>query len=366
MHQAFSFLRRSLQTRSTVHDSSDAAHRRVQSARVAYRVMAAIQILVQALLWYILWLYPQLLRNAWQGILLQLLPALATWGLWSAIPARACSPTALRLRLLLVPCAMVDGSALLVTLSMLCQLQLPAWPSHGVALGLFFFLYLITLLSGVHGAAYGVNQIRVLLLVLFFGMLLPNGAPDVNRLWPLWGDGFSPLLKASLGGVGSVWGIALLFALPRDALSPHVQDRRSTTLAWGFLPVLLVALWALWTCLAGDWQFSAGLLPKERMIVLTWHGSDLLSFQATTAAWLALLSASLVGNAASAVSLVREALPRLPKFLSTALYLLPALFFCFLPPESALGLLALLLPYRLALCLGVGAAILLVERKRSP
>ncbi len=364
MHQALSFLRRSFQTRSQVHDRADAAQRRAHSLRVACRVMAGVQILVQLLLWYVLWLYPQLLQSAWQGVLAQLLPALATWGLWSAIPARAPSPMALRLRLLLLPCAVVDSAALLETLSMLCQWQLPSWPSYGVALGLFLFVYLITALSGAHGAAYGVNQIRILLLLLFFGMLVPRAQPDVNRLWPLWGGGFPALLQGALGGVGGVWGVALLFALPKSAASPE-GDRRSTTLAWAFLPVLLAALWALGSCLGADWQFSAGLPPKEKMILLTWQGTDLLSLQATTVAWLMLLAASLVGNAASAVTLLEEAV-RLPRFLSAFLYLLPALVFAFLPEEKTLGLLELLLPYRLALSLGAGAAILLAERKRAP
>ncbi len=359
-----SFLRRSAQTRTTIHDASTEDRKRIQSVRIAYRVMVCVQIITQLLLWVVFWLYADISRTSWEAMALQLLPALATWMIWSAIPRRTPSLLSLRLRLLLLPCALIDCCVLLSALSLFCQLQLSSWPSPAVSLGLTIFVFFAVSFGGKHGVAFGINQIRTLILLLFCGILLLRLEPDANNLWPFFGEGPGVMMRAALAGAGGVWGIALLFALPRDATPALPQEKRSSTLAWALLPVVMVCLWTFWLCLCGNWQSDNPLLPKEKMIVLAWRGSDLLMFQLATVSWLLMFIASVVGNTASAVHLLDEAIPRCPRRLVTGLYLLLPLAFTFFPEKQALDVLQLLLPYRMVLALGTGLVTLVVERKR--
>ncbi len=364
MNQVVSFLRRSAQTQHTVKDRTQETQQRMQSIRVAYRLMVCVQMLAQLLLWIVLWLYGDVSLTTWQALFLQVLPGLGLWAVWSGLPQRTPSLAALRLRLLLLPCLLLDGCVLLMSLSLFCQLQLPSWPSHVVSLGLAALLFMTLLFSGQHGVAFGINQIRSFLLVLFVGVVFMDVKPDPDHLWPFWGEGPLVTLLSALAGVGNAWGVSLLFSMPREASPLPTPEKRSSTLPWTLLPILLASLWALWLCLCSTWQPANHLLPKEKMIVLTWRSSDLLSFQFSIVFWMVLLVAALAGNGSSALHLLDEAIPRCPKALAIALYLLPFLVFSFFPAEGALAFLQILLPFRFLLSLGVGLATLLLERKR--
>ncbi len=364
MNAIGAFLRRSAQTKTTVRDEAAEKETRVISLRGAYRSIAMVQMATQLLIWMLLWLYADIHHTSWQAMLLMLVPAALLWLCWAFVPDRAPSVAATRLRLLLLPCLLLDSIILLNLMSLFCQLQLPTWPSHAIVLGLGLFTFANVAFSGRHGIPYGLSPLRWVLALFLVGSLALHGTPRMENLWPLWGFGTESTLRAALVGAGGVWGVALLFAMPREASPPTAKSRKRATLLWALLPIAVVTLWTLYTCALRPWPGSVLLNYKEKMSVLNWYGGTLPLFIFSTIQWLTLLPSSLSANAACATGYLCEAFPKLSKQAGGFLYLAPVVLLSMLPESGTLDFAYQIMPYRLALSAVAGIAITLLERRK--
>lgn len=364
MNSIVARLRKLSQTRTEVHSAASEQSTQVLGLRRAYRMLAAVQVLAQLLLWTVHWLYFDLEYASWQPILLMLVPALSLFFLWGALPVHPASLATRRLRLFLLPCLWLDAGLLFVSLSLLCQLQLSMWPVYAIVVGIAAFTYFTLVLSGRHGVAFGVNLLWWIIPLLVLGTFTFSGEPIWDNLWPILGDGIPQTLQASLLGVGSVWSIALFFVLPRDASVGKLRESKGRLSLYAILPIAIVLLWMFYHAMRGPWLAMNRLEPKESMRILIWSGTNLFTFLFTTVLWFVLLPVSLSSNSACATSLILEAFPRAPKKLVVILYLLPPMLFALLPPTQTLKILQLILPYRFVLSMLVAVGLLILERRQ--
>lgn len=76
------WFRRARQTRSTVTNREEAHRQQRLAACAAYRMLGAIGLIAQLMLWVTLYAYDRLVQTTWQAALLLALPLAGLWALW--------------------------------------------------------------------------------------------------------------------------------------------------------------------------------------------------------------------------------------------------------------------------------------------
>lgn len=341
------------QTRTRVTTPDAQKQQREAGAAAALRAMAAVQLLAQLLLWITFFGYDRTQQTVWQAALLLCAAWLPLYWLWKGAGQSRWLPLAL------LPCLQLDACFALLALSgFIAQLipQYPAWV--GVIVPAAFCL-LSALRAQVRGVAYGTALLRwVLVGLVLLSTVFLRASTRADRLWPLLGEGPAAMALAALGGAGSVWGTALIFALPQQ----HCPQRR---LRWALAPWLLGCVWALWMGFVRPWAAGDALPVAEKMMGLARHAMSVVVYELSGMLWMLLLPLSLCGCAAATEQLVLRALPRLPRWIPLLFSLLPACAVLLWRPDAALRSLEALLPWRAAVALLCGAAMRLMRRKEA-
>lgn len=374
MNTVSSWLKRSARTKTDIHTQAEEKQQRMHSLAASYRLLASVQIFTQLLLWATLWLFEEAVQASWQAMLLQIAPAILLWGLWRALPQRRLQKSSRWIRLLLLPCLWLDATVLFVPFVQFSFRQLLSWSVPWVAVVAGFIWWLTVATSGSHGVAFGVQQFKWLLLAGLALSLLTFSSGDPTRLFPFWARGIPATLQAALGGIGSMWGVALLFIAPRDARPLHESDYGQTKRGLRRMDpslICLAACWLLamvcvfWLVLCAPIGQTADAGVGEKLFVMAWRSSGVILFQISIMFWLFLLPCALAGTASFATMLVEEAMPRPPRALTSLLFVLVPVALSFLPSEAVMQVVRVALPWRLVPAVLCGGIILLVERRRK-
>jgi len=312
------WFRRARQTRSTVTNREEAHRQQRLAACAAYRMLGAIGLIAQLMLWVTLYAYDRLVQTTWQAALLLALPLAGLWALWRRGEVALATQKGARCTLLLLPCLVLDAAVLIRTLAGYISQLIPEYPYWACALVPAVLCWLTALLSRENGAAYGASLFRLLLpgLFLLATVFLNTNAHPV-RLWPLLGQGPARTAAEALAGAGSGWGVALLFVLPlhsrRDDTARPAGERTAGRAAlWTALPWLMCVIWALWYAMVRPWRSGDALDVGERLMGLARHSHSPLLYECSGLLWMLLLPLALTGSAVSGEKLLRSAAPRVP------------------------------------------------------
>ncbi len=367
------WFKRARQTRTPVQGMQSEAKSRKHGIYAAYRTLGAIEITAQLLLWITLFCYDQTAHASWQAVVLLLVPTALLWALWQAgrrgIHARAGAFAGL----VLVPCLVLDAAFLINTLTALMIELIPSYsrPLHVLlSAGLCF---LTVCVSRENGVAYGAGKMGIWFLGLFLlGSVFLSADANPGRLWPIWGQGIGKTAVTALSGMGSVWGVALLFFLPLEnnrslqkaARGIRIRDRK-TLLGWTLLPWVLGLVWALWFGMTHPWRSGDALSIGERLVGMARHSTSILLCELNNVMWLLLLIFSLAGAAMSGEKLVRNAAPKIPRSAASAAVLLPGTLCTLIWPEWLFDALTVALPYRVALSAAAALAMIVIAKKEA-
>ena len=171
------WFRRARQTRSTVTNREEAHRQQRLAACAAYRMLGAIGLIAQLMLWVTLYAYDRLVQTTWQAALLLALPLAGLWALWRGGEGALATQKGARCTLLLLPCLVLDAAVLIRTLAGYISQLIPEYPYWACALVPAVLCWLTALLSRENGAAYGASLFRLLLPGLFLlgGYALAGG-----------------------------------------------------------------------------------------------------------------------------------------------------------------------------------------------
>lgn len=347
------------QTRTRIH-SQDAARAQVRQGKAsALRAMAAVQMGAQGILWITFFAYDRAQQAAWQAALLQLVPLLAVWLLWRYGAQAVRSRAGRWISLLLLPCLIADAALSLFALSgMIAQLipQYPGWISVAIPAAACLITAQCARVDGVSG---GMQLLKGWLIFLFIlGTVFLRASTRSDRLWPLLGDGWLNTASAALHGAGSLWGAALLFALPGE------RGKKSAVF-WAAVPWALTVIWALWHGFLRPWAAGDAIAVAEKMMGLARHASSVVLYEIAGLMWMFLLPLSITGGMAAAEVIVCRALPGCPRVLPSLAVALPAAAALLCWPAQTAALLEAALPWRAAVALIAGAALAILARKEK-
>lgn len=359
------------QTRTPVHGMSSEKRRRSQGVAAAYQTLGAIQITTQLMLWSTLFCYEQTVQTTWQAVFMQLVPIALLWAIWRSGQAALQTRSGAFAALLLLPCLLLDTALLLHVLTGLMTKLVPHYSRVAhvcVAAALCFFT---AALGRENGVAYGAGSVRVWLLCLFvLGTVLLNADANPERLWPLWGQGIGKTSVTALSGMGSVWGVALLFLLPLgkaamadSALRKKRFGMQSSTVLWSLLPWALGLVWALCLGMTHPWRPGDGLSIGQQLVAMARKSSSILLCELSNVMWLLLLIISLAGCVMSGEKLLRNAVLKIPRSIAAAALLLPGVLCTVFWPEWLFAALTAALPYRMAFSAVAGVAMVLIAKR---
>ncbi len=340
------------QTRTRVHTQAAQQQERQAGYCAALRAMAAVQLGAQLLLWITFFGYDRVQQTVWQSALMTGPVMAALYLLWkNAAPNRWAA-------LALLPCLQLDACLALLALSGLIAQAIPQYPAWVGAVVPCAACVLTVLRAGTRGVGYGAKLFQWLLLGLFvLSTVFLRASDRADRLWPILGSGLGPTALAALAGVGSVWGTALLFALPQEGQPPQ------KALRWALIPWVLGCVWALWFGFVRPWAAGDALAVAEKMMGLARHAMSVMLYELAGVLWLLLLPLALCGCAVSTELLMRRAWPRLPRPFPAVVALLPSCLMLLCDAGQALRVLETLLPYRAPVALACGAALCVLRGK---
>ncbi|MEG0996833.1 MAG: hypothetical protein RSH26_07715 [Clostridia bacterium] len=369
------WFRRARQTRTPVHSAASEARSKRRGALAAYRVMISTQIATQLLLWVTLYAYDETVQAAWQAAVLLIVPLCALWGLWRAGKGGLRTHAGKLIGLALLPCLLLDTMLLLHCAAGLMTELIPAYSRVLRPLLIAALCCLTACLGRENGVAYGVSALRMLNVLLFLlATVFLNADADAARLWPLLGQGVGRTAMSALGGSGAVWAVGLLFVLPfrkekaicaaQPSIHPaEVSTRRSRTVFAALLPWVGCVIWALCYGMARPWNPGDTLTLGERLMGLARHSRSMLLSEISGFWWLILLPCSLAGSVICGQKLLRHAAPKLPRSLAAAALIVPPLLCELFFHNGIDAALKLVLPWRGALSLLAGGAMLLASAK---
>lgn len=365
------WFRRARQTRSTVTNREEAHRQQRLAACAAYRMLGAVGLIAQLMLWVTLYAYDRLVQTTWQAALLLALPLAGLWALWRRGEGALATQKGARCTLLLLPCLVLDAAVLIRTLAGYISQLIPEYPYWACALVPAVLCWLTALLSRENGAAYGASLFRLLLpgLFLLATVFLNTNAHPV-RLWPLLGQGPARTTAEALAGAGSGWGVALLFVLPlhsrRDDTARPAGERTAGRAAlWTALPWLMCVIWALWYAMVRPWRSGDALDVGERLMGLARHSHSPLLYECSGLLWMLLLPLALTGSAVSGEKLLRSAAPRVPRSIAALIPLLPGTVAALVWPDDLLGALGWALPWRALLSAAAGGALWALSARKG-
>ncbi len=331
---------RKTRTKTSVHTPGEAALQREAGRASALGAVAAVQLGMQLLLWITFFAYDRAVQATWQAALIQLVPMLVLWFVFSENP----HPYA---ALLLLPCLTLDAAFILRAFGGLMDALLPEYP-YGLGAAVCALTACLTLLfARPNGVAYGSSVLKwPLVLCFLLGTVLLRASNRADRLWPVLGPGVGQTALAALGGTGAAWGAALTRALPGRA-KPK----------WFLIPWGVGLIWALWYGFLRPWSPGDALDIGEKMMGLARNAGHVVNFQLAGLLWLIAQPVALTGSAMTGEWLLSRAFPRLPRLLLCAAVILPAFvlsrFDFWLPALAWRGLWALL----------AGVVLMILRRK---
>ena len=141
------WFRRARQTRSTVTNREEAHRQQRLAACAAYRMLGAIGLIAQLMLWVTLYAYDRLVQTTWQAALLLALPLAGLWALWRRGEGALATQKGARCTLLLLPCLVLDAAVLIRTLAGYISQLIPEYPYWACALVPAVLCWLTALLS---------------------------------------------------------------------------------------------------------------------------------------------------------------------------------------------------------------------------
>ena len=136
------WFRRARQTRSTVTNREEAHRQQRLAACAAYRMLGAIGLIAQLMLWVTLYAYDRLVQTTWQAALLLALPLAGLWALWRRGEGALATQKGARCTLLLLPCLVLDAAVLIRTLAGYISQLIPEYPYWACALVSIFLKFL--------------------------------------------------------------------------------------------------------------------------------------------------------------------------------------------------------------------------------
>lgn len=350
------WFRRARQTRTSVHDESELERDRRAGLTRAFRLAAAVQIAAQLLLWVPFFAYDRSVQTVWQAALMLIVPLLLLFFLWKKGARAVGTHAGVWWTLPLVLCLMLDAALLLRVLAGYIGQLIPEYP-YGVTVLAPLALCLVSVLSSKkNGASYGIWALKWLFVFLFLTSTLLQGA-DISaaRLWPVLGKGLGNTALTALGGVGCVWGVALLFVFPEG----QGDGKAGRPALYALVPFVMGVLWALWFALVRPWRAGDAPVIGERLMGIARHSTSTFLYELTVLWWMLLLPAALIAGLTMARRLLLAAWPRLPESLAALIPAMPALILCLVWRDQMLGWFSAALAPRAAVSLicAVGMAV---------
>lgn len=339
------------QTHTRVTDRAAQKRQRETGSAAALKAVASAQLFTQLLLWITFFGYDRTQQTVWQAVLMIVPVWIALYLVWKNGGNNRWSPLGLLL------CLQLDACLALFALSGFIGQLIPQYPPWVGVIIPTAACFAIALTAQVRGVGYGTAVFKWLLMGLFLiSTVFLRASNRADRLWPILGDGLGPTALAALSGAGSVWGCALLFALPEE----HPPQK---TLRWALTPWVLGLMWALWFGFVRPWAAGDALAVAEKMMGLARHAMSVVTYELAGVMWMLLLPLSLCGCAASAEVLASRAFPKLPRLLPLIFSLLPSCIMLFFWPGEALAILETLLPWRAVMALACGLIGLIRKEK---
>ncbi len=351
-------------TRTDVRTRLSQRRQRRLSGEAAYRALASVMLGAQLLLWLTFFSFDRAFQATWQSAVMLLAPLAAICAVWALGAPALETPAGKWIGLMLVPCLMLDAALLLFGLSGLIGLLMPQYPPWVSTLVPAAVCVLSALCARPRGAAYGAITLRGLLLILFvLGTLFLRASSRTDRLWPLLGKGIGNTAYTALLASGSVWGAALLFALPEGA-NERGTGKRAVLPA--LLPWALGCVWALWFGMLRPWSEGDVISVAQKLTGLSRNASSVVIYELAGLMWMLLLPLSLTGALSACETLVARAIPKCPRWIPLVAAPLPGVCLLLFNSDSASHMLATALPWRAAAALAAGAALwILAWRERT-
>lgn len=344
-----------MKTRTAVHSPQSEKNQRIHGEAIAVRAMAAAQMGAQLILWITFFGYDRAAQTVWQAALLWGIPLAALYFVWKKGSAALGRKSSRCVLLALLPCLTLDAAFLLFALSgLIGQLipQYPGWVSVAVPAA---FALLSAFLARPRGVSYGTDLLKWLLILLFVcGTVFLRASNRADRLWPIWGKGIGNTALTALRGAGSLWGVALLFALP---------PKQGKAAGWTLVPWGLACVWALWYGFVRPWETGDVMAVAEKLMGFARHASSITMYEIAGVMWMILLPLALMGALSASEKITLFSFPQCPRWIPLAAVLIPGCALLLIWPEAAIGLLDQTLPWRIAPSLAAGAWLWVQERR---
>ncbi|MDD3336134.1 MAG: hypothetical protein PHI98_11560 [Eubacteriales bacterium] len=360
------WLKQMRQTRTPVHSSASQQEERASGLRISYQALSAVQLTLQLLLWVVLWAYDATQQTVWQSTVLTAVPLVILWLLWRRAEAAEENPANGWIALLLLPCLWADLYLMMQASGALMYSMIPEFPAWARVLLLTLFPLATLLLGRSRGAAYGAYTLRFVLLGLFaLSTVLLLSDVRVERLWPLLGKGAANTAFSALWGGGAVWGVALLFLLPRSDRQRGMTPAKPTGAFFVWLPLALCVLWALWMAMLEPWRPDQGLTIGQKLVGMSRFSGSILIAETGALFWMLLLPTGMMGALTAGNQLLREVFPKLPALVGALITIGPGVVLVCIYQTELAPFLTDLLPYRFALSLAAGLLLCLRAGKEK-
>ena len=223
------WIRRARQTRTQVDGPSAMQRERDAGLRAAFRVLGAMQLTTQLLLWAIQFGYDHLRQTTWQAAVFLAVPTLLLWGLWRRACRGGLEGGRRYWALLLIPNLCMDAYLCMLASNSLISDLIPAKTPLAWPLVVTFFPVVSSWLSRDKGAAYGAYTLRWLLAALVLcSTVFSGGDVSLERLHPLLGDRDRQNAAGRCAGHGSRMGRSAAGAVPSQARKPGARQQRKT------------------------------------------------------------------------------------------------------------------------------------------
>lgn len=276
----------------------------------AYRGAVSLLLAAQLVLWLFAAGDGAHARTLWQAALLLLLPGLGVWAVSRAVWSKE-SLTRPWEKLLLLPCLLLDAVTLLHALLSLLTRLMPSYPAGILRAAIPLLLAAGTLLGRSNGAAYGAALWRRALLIpaalLVWRVIVRHGS---DSLFPILGDGIPATLRMAAGGLGSLWPIAALFAVP-----PAAPARKAAGLSCALVPLGGACLLALALCCAAPWLMGTQAAMGDRLLRLGRSSGSIAVSGLAVGLWLILLMLGWCVSLHCACRIAGEVFPGSPGWL---------------------------------------------------
>ncbi len=329
-------LRRRLQTRTRITDEAGLRQSRQQGTVQAYRRLTAVLLTVQLHLWAATG-YDRAGQAIWQAAAGLGLPALLLWLLARMAWKKNIRPRRFEI-ILLIPCLMLDASALLLSLMSLLRQLMPSYPMGVLKVVIPALLIAGAMLSRTNGAAYGLGLWRWLLIVLLATVLFgAHRGEGLAQMFPLMGNGVRSTLSAGYAGLGSLWLIPLLFLLPSGQREQLPGKKHASGASFVLIPLLFCLAFCLTLSLSAPWRPDESLTIGQKLLAVSRSSRSMPLVGLGALLWLLSLMIAFTATLQLGAKLLSELQPKSPAPLAAMLVALPSLVMMALPRLAGSG-----------------------------